>query len=402
MNLQHKKVLLCITGSIAAYKSILLLRLLVKSGAEVQVVLSASAANFVSPLVLETLSKKPVLQDIATGSSWANHVQLGRWADVMVVAPATCNTLAKMAHGQCDNLLLAIYLSATCKVLVAPAMDEDMWHHPATQANLETLRNFGVQLANVSYGELGSGLVGMGRMQEPEQLLLDIEELLLKKASLAGKKVLITAGATHEKLDPVRFLGNNSSGKMGIALAEWFYLHGAEVHLVLGPTHLLPKYAGIQLLNVGTAAEMFAAVEQDFSTSAITVCAAAVADFTPIKTYDQKIKKEEGKQEWELVLTKTTDILAYCGKQKSKHQLVVGFALETDNALANAHKKLLSKKADAIVLNSPSPTTGFNSDTNEVFLLTGDAEALHFPLGNKQDIACKLVEKFIELYDNKK
>lgn len=402
MNLQHKKVLLCITGSIAAYKSIVLLRLLIKNGAEVQVVLSPSAANFVSPLVLETLSKRPVLQDIATGSSWANHVQLGRWADVMVIAPATCNTLAKMAHGQCDNLLLAIYLSATCKVLVAPAMDEDMWHHPATQANLQTLKNFGTYLTDVSYGELGSGLIGMGRMQEPEQLLIEIEELLLKESTLAGKKVLITAGATHEKLDPVRFLGNSSSGKMGIALAECFYLQGADVHLVLGPTVLAPKFSGIHVTSVASAAEMFTVVEQDFHSADIVVCAAAVADFTPLQTSDQKIKKEEGKQEIELVLVKTKDILAYCGHHKTTKQLVVGFALETDNALVHANKKLVSKNADAIVLNSPSATTGFNSDTNEVFLITNEADALHLPLANKGDIARQLVEKFIVLYGNKK
>ena len=328
-SLQGKKILLGITGSIAAYKSILLVRLLVKAGAEVKIIVTPASEAFVSPLVLETLSKNPVLRDLSDGGSWANHVMLGRWADLFLIAPASCNTIAKMAAGICDNLLLAVYLSATCRVAIAPAMDEDMWKHGSTRENLLKLKSHGVEVLSVGEGELASGLVGEGRMLEPEVLFSFIGAG--RNEDLSGKKVVITAGPTHEAIDPVRFIGNHSTGKMGIALASAFRARGAEVILVMGPgTASVPE--NLPVVRVTSAQEMFEAVKQEQETADILVMSAAVADYRPKTMAQQKIKK--GDEPLELVLIKNPDILAWCGQNKKEGQLVVGFALETENEKA--------------------------------------------------------------------
>ena len=303
--LQNKKILLGVTGSIAAYKSAVLTRLLVKAGAEVKVVMTSSAKDFVTPLSLSTLSKNPVLTDLTENDSWANHVMLGRWADLMLIAPLSCNTLAKMATGLCDNLLMAVYLSATCPVVVAPAMDEDMWHHGTTKNNLETLKNFGNHIIPVENGELASGLVGEGRMAEPESIVNWISSFFLNQNELSGKKILITAGPTYEKIDPVRFIGNHSSGKMGVAIAEEMKSRGGDVTLVLGPSGIKVN-GGIKVINVTSAAEMLNACEEHFATSDITIMSAAVADYTPSQVAMEKIKKTEA--DLTEPLTKTKDI----------------------------------------------------------------------------------------------
>jgi phosphopantothenoylcysteine decarboxylase/phosphopantothenate--cysteine ligase len=279
--LQSRKILLGITGSIAAYKAILLVRLLVKAGAEVKVVMTPAAREFVSPVVLSTLSRNRVAIDLADGNEWENHVMLGRWADVFVIAPLSCNTMSKMAHGACDNLLLAVYLSSVCPVVVAPAMDEDMWHHPATKKNLEQLISYGNHLISVNNGELASGLVGEGRMAEPDEIVQYLESQFFRGTELKGKKALVTAGPTYEAIDPVRFVGNHSSGKMGFAIAEALYQRGADVILVSGPTHERVHSTGIQVLKVTSAADMLKACELHFTEADITVMAAAVADYSP-------------------------------------------------------------------------------------------------------------------------
>ncbi|WP_225974417.1 bifunctional phosphopantothenoylcysteine decarboxylase/phosphopantothenate--cysteine ligase CoaBC [Arachidicoccus ginsenosidivorans] len=337
MQLKGKKVLLGITGSIAAYKMIILTRLLVKAGAEVKIVMTENATNFVSPLVLSTLSKNAVFRDLATGDSWSNHVALGRWADLMVMAPLSCNSLAKMAAGLCDNLLMAVYLSATCPVLAAPAMDADMWHHPATRANIEKIKSYGHQVLNVNSGELASGLIGEGRMAEPEALLVAIESTL-REDILKGKRVLITAGPTHEPLDPVRFIANHSTGKMGAALADAFYNKGAEVCFIYGPGSKMPVFPGIEKIPVTTAADMYEATLKAFDRVDIAVLAAAVADYTPSVVEDKKIKKKEA--DFNLALVKTKDILKTLGESK-QGKLLIGFALETDQAIDNARKNSL-------------------------------------------------------------
>jgi len=384
MQLEGKKILLGITGSIAAYKIITLTRLLVKAGAEVKVVMTEEAAKFASPLVLSTLSKNPVFRDLASGDNWNNHVMLGRWADLMVIAPLSCNTLAKMAHGLCDNLLMAVYLSATCPVLVAPAMDHDMWLHPATKKNLDTLKGFGNNVLDVSAGELASGLIGEGRMAEPEALFTEIRSVL-RTDLLAGKKVLITSGPTHESLDPVRFIANHSTGKMGAALAEAFYLKGADVTLIYGPGSRLPAFKGITRQPVTTASEMYQAATECFEKVDIAVLAAAVADYTPASVADTKIKKKEAA--FNLALNKTQDILKTLGEMKGG-KLLIGFALETDNGLENARKKLQEKKADFIVLNSMGdPGAGFGYDTNKVSILSKDGQISESRLDTKQAVA---------------
>lgn len=361
-----KKILIGISGSIAAYKTILLTRLLVKEGAEVKVVMTEAATKFVSPLVLSTLSNNKVLIDLFKEDVWANHVMLGRWADLMIMAPLSCNTLAKMAQGFCDNLLLSVYLSATCKVICAPAMDEDMWLHPVTQQNITTLKKNGNLVLDVANGDLASGLIGEGRMMEPEEILLSIKGFF-REENFKGKKILITSGPTYEAIDPVRFIANHSTGKMGTALAEALYLLGAEVTLISGPTKVLPQFKEINILPVVSAEEMFNTCLEHFSTCDIAILAAAVADYTPIEKANQKIKKTE--EEFDLKLKKTKDILKELGKQKQK-QILVGFALETNNALTNAQIKLEEKQADFIVLNSMENTgAGFGYDTNNVIVL---------------------------------
>lgn len=387
--LQGKKILLAVTGSIAAYKIITLARLLIKAGAEVKVVMTKEATKFASPLVLGTLSKNPVYRDLTEGDSWNNHVALGRWADLMVVAPLSCNSLAKMASGLCDNLLMAVYLSATCPVLVAPAMDEDMWHHPATRANIERLKEYGHTVLQVGAGELASGLVGEGRMAEPEQLLSAIRTAVRAK-TLQGKKVLITSGPTHEPLDPVRFIANHSTGKMGAALADAFYEKGATVLFVHGPGSKLPMYPEITKVPVHTAAEMYKAAVAGFSDVDIAVLAAAVADYTPETVSDKKIKKKEAG--FTLPLIKTQDILKALGEKKGG-KLLIGFALETDNSLENARKKLEEKKADFIVLNSmQEPGAGFGYDTNKVSILSSKGQISESALASKAEIAHFIIE----------
>jgi len=384
LQLEGKKVLLGITGSIAAYKMITLTRLLIKAGAAVKIVMSPKAADFVSPLVLSTLSKNPVYRDLTNADNWNNHVELGRWADLMVMAPLSCNSLAKMAAGVCDNLLMAVYLSATCPVLAAPAMDEDMWHHPATRTNLERIKSYGNEVIPVNAGELASGLIGEGRMAEPEELFVAIQAAL-REDTLKGRKVLITSGPTHEPLDPVRFIANHSTGKMGAALAEAFYKKGAAVCFIYGPGSKLPAFPGIEKIPVTTAAQMYEASVKAFDTVDIAVLAAAVADYTPAFTADKKIKKKEA--DFNLPLIKTKDILKDLGARKGG-RLLIGFALETDQAMDNARKKLQEKQADFIVLNTmQDPGAGFGYETNKVTILSSSGQISQSNLATKPEIA---------------
>ncbi len=393
--LQGKRILLGITGSIAAYKSIFLVRLLVTKGAEVKIVITPSAKDFVSAITLATLSKNKVLIQLTDEDTWANHVMLGRWADVMLIAPLSCNSLAKMAHGICDNLLLACYLSATCPVVVAPAMDEDMWHHQTTKRNIELLENYGNSIISVVKGELASGLFGEGRMAEPEEIITYLEERYFRKQDLNGKKALVTAGPTYEAIDPVRFIGNHSSGKMGIALAEALYMHGAEVELVCGPVKTTITYKGIKVTHVITADEMYHACISYFPAADIAIMAAAVADYKPAITARQKIKKTE--DTFELELIKTRDILKALGSIKKDKQLLVGFALETNNEKNNALKKLNEKNADMIVLNSMNDTeAGFGKETNKVTIFDKAMTEYSFEAKSKKLVANDIVELVIK------
>ena len=393
--LQGKKILIGITASIAAYKSILLIRLLIKAGAEVKVIMTPAAKDFVSPVVLSTLSKNKVIIDLSDGNEWSNHVMLGRWADIFLVAPLSCNTLAKMAHGLCDNILLAVYLSATCPVVVAPAMDEDMWHHPSTKKNLSLLREYGNHIISVEKGELASGLFGDGRMAEPEDMFSYVIEHFFRTKQFAGKKAMVTAGPTYEAIDPVRFIGNHSSGKMGFALAEELYLQGADVLLITGPSQQKISYKGIELVRVISAAEMFIACESAFAKADIIVMSAAVADYTPLNAATEKIKKQS--DSFDLSLKKTTDILKHLGQQKKAGQFLVGFALETNNEKENALAKLRSKNLDAIILNSLNDTgAGFGVDTNQVTVIDKSGQEKSFTLKSKKEIAKDIVSFIAE------
>lgn len=392
--LKGKKILLGITASIAAYKAILLVRMLVKKGAEVKVIMTPAAKDFVSPLVLSTLTYNNVLSEIFTEDGWSNHVMLGRWADLMLIAPLSCNTLSKMAHGQCDNLLLAVYLSATCPVAVAPAMDEDMWHHPSTKKNIAILKEYGNTIIDVEKGELASGLYGEGRMAEPENIITFLAENFFRQGVLKGKKVLVTAGPTYESIDPVRFVGNHSSGKMGFAIAESLYEQGADVTIVSGPVRQTKKYKGINLIQVNTAEEMYNACLQLHDKMDIEVMAAAVADYKPLEISPEKIKKDE--KDLQLHLTKTKDILASLGAAK-KSQFLVGFALETNNEKENALNKLKTKNADMIVLNSlRDANAGFGYDTNKASVFFADGSFVDLELAAKKEIANKIVELIIQ------
>lgn len=385
-----KKVILGISGSIAAYKSAFLTRLLVKKGAEVQVLMTGSAADFITPLTLSTLSKRPVLSDVSSESGWNNHVELGLWADALIIAPATANTLAKLANGLCDNILSAVYLSARCPVFVAPAMDVDMWHHPATRANIERLRSFGVQVIPVGHGELASGLVGDGRMAEPEDIVAWLDAYFNGQRPLAGKKALVTAGPTFEPLDPVRFIGNHSTGKMGIAIAETLADQGAEVTLVLGPTTVQPSHPGLRVVPVMSAQDMYEACAPIFPGSDITVLAAAVADYRPAVFSEVKIKKKD--EDMRIDLAKTVDIAATLGRQKRPGQMLVGFALETNNEEDNALAKLEKKNLDFIVLNSLRDAgAGFGHDTNKITILRRDGSKTAFELKSKSEVARDIV-----------
>jgi len=393
--LKGKKILLGITGSIAAYKSILLVRLLVKAGAEVKVIMTPSAKSFVSPLVLSTLSGNKVLIDLFDENTWVNHVILGRWADIMLIAPLSCNTLSKMASGQCDNLLLAVYLSATCPVAVSPAMDEDMWHHPSTKKNIELLQSYGNRVINVETGELASGLFGEGRMAEPETIVQYLVENFFRGKELSGKKVLITAGPTYEAIDPVRFIGNHSSGKMGFALSEAFYMKGADVQLVTGPTHEQTIYSGIKVTHVVSAEDMYNACICFYDETDIAVMSAAVADYKPEMAAKEKIKKTN--EAITLQLSKTKDILKALGERKKPNQLLVGFALETNNERDYALNKLKSKNADMIVLNSlQDANAGFGYDTNKVTVFDKEGNEHALNLSSKKIIAQEIVNLIIQ------
>ncbi len=395
--MRGKKILLGVTGSIAAYKAIYLTRLFVKAGAEVKVILTPASKDFVSPLTLSTLSKNAVLTDLFDENSWSNHVLLGRWADFMVIAPLSCNTLSKMAHGQCDNLLLATWLSATCPVLVAPAMDEDMWHHPATRRNLDLIKSFGNTIIPVESGELASGLFGEGRMAEPEQIFRFLNERFSSDRPLQGKKALVTAGPTYEAIDPVRFIGNHSSGKMGVALAQELVRKGAEVTLVLGPSSLGFDEQGMRVIRVTSAIEMYDACEKEFQTTDLAVMAAAVADFTPVQKAEQKIKKMDA--DMNIALTRTKDILKTLGEKKKENQVLVGFALETSNEMAYALEKLDKKNADMIVLNSLNdPGAGFGHDTNKVTIFQKGGQQHNFGVKTKVDVAKDIVDTIIKAY----
>ncbi len=394
--LSGKKIVLGVSGSIAAYKSAVLTRLLVKAGADVRVIMTPSAHDFITPLTLSTLSKNPVLTHFVKDESgqWNNHVELGMWADALVIAPASANTIARMANGICDNLLLAVYLSARSPVFVAPAMDLDMLKHSSTQSNILKLISCGNNLIESGFGELASGLVGNGRMAEPEEIIVHLEKHFSEK-KLKGKKALVTAGPTHEAIDPVRFIGNNSSGKMGFAVAEALAREGAAVKLVSGPTSLLTTHPNIEVKKVTSAEEMYQACRDFFSLSDITVLSAAVADYRPTAIADQKIKKTESNLSIEL--TKTTDIAFELGKLKQKGQFIVGFALETENELANAEKKIVSKNFDMIVLNSLNDKgAGFGGDTNKVSIIDRENKVKEFTLKSKQEVANDIVNAIIE------
>lgn len=389
--LKGRKIILAVTGSIAAYKAAFLIRLLKKQGAEVKVIMTPSAHEFITPLTLSTLSKEPVLSDFIENKktgSWTNHVELGLWADVMLIAPATANTIAKLANGICDDLLQAVYLSLRCKAIVAPAMDLDMWNHPATQNNVKLLQQFGHSIIAPGKGELASGLNGEGRMAEPEEIVSYLESFFDKRKFLQGKKILITAGPTYEAIDPVRFIGNHSSGKMGIALAESALEAGAEVTLICGPSGI-SSHEKIKRINITTAAEMLSACKKWMLKSDILVMAAAVADYRPAKIAKQKIKKENAALD--IQLEPTVDILKWMGATKTSKQVLVGFALETNNELENAKKKLKSKNLDFIILNSLNDNgAGFGVDTNKITLIDKRNKITTFGLQSKKELAVQL------------
>lgn len=388
--LTGKKILIGITGSIAAYKIPLLVRLLKKEGTEVQVVMTDAAKDFVTPLTLSTLSGLPVLSkgfDPETGK-WNSHVELGLWADLFVIAPASANSIAKMAAGIADNYLLTVCLSAKCPIMFAPAMDLDMYKHQATQENIRTLISRGCRFIAPSSGELASGLCGEGRMEEPQEIFNRIKEFFQKKQRFAGKKVLVTAGPTYEAIDPVRFIGNHSSGLMGIEVARAFADQGAEVTLVLGPSSIRPERANIQVVPVTSAKEMFDATTAAFKKADIAVLSAAVADFRPEVTANQKIKKDPNSNEMILKLVKTDDILKTLGENKTDKQMLVGFALETENGIENAKKKLHTKNIDMIVLNIMNEAgVGFKTKTNKVSIITKDDKVIDFELKPKNEVA---------------
>jgi phosphopantothenoylcysteine decarboxylase / phosphopantothenate---cysteine ligase len=393
---QHKKILVGITGSIAAYKAVLLVRELIKAGAEVRVIMTRAATEFVSPLTLSTLSKNPVVTDLFNEGSWNNHVMLGRWADLFIVAPLTCNTLGKMAHGLCDNLLMAAYLSATCPVAAAPAMDEDMWHHATTKSNLAILEKNGVTIIPVEKGELASGLYGEGRMAEPQDILSFLSTVFFSPGELKGKTVLVSAGPTFEPLDPVRYIGNHSSGKMGIAIAEELARRGAGVQLVLGPTPLRPNHPGITVTPVETAEEMYQQCLSLFEHADAAIMSAAVADYRPVIAAREKIKKNGEAMMLELV--KTKDILRSLGEKKKAGQILVGFALENTNERNYALGKLAQKNADMIVLNSLNDAgAGFGHDTNKVTIFEKGGNELVYGQKSKQQVATDIVDRVVKM-----
>ncbi len=399
-NLKGKHIILGITGGIAAYKSVMLLRLLIKAGAEVQVVITPNGKEFITPVTLSALSGKPVVSEFfsANTGEWHSHVDLGLWADAMVIAPATASSIAKMANGVADNMLITTYLSAKAPVFIAPAMDLDMMAHPSTTRNIELLRSYGNHIIEAASGELASHLTGKGRMEEPERIVRVLDDFFGKDKDLDGKKVMITAGPTIERIDPVRYIGNFSTGKMGYALAEEAAARGAEVTLVSGPVNIAAQHPSINVVRVESALEMLAACEEAFKDADIAIMAAAVADYRPAEMRDHKIKREHNGIE-NLELVKNPDIAATLGAQKRAGQLLVGFALETDNALANGGEKLERKHLDMIVVNSLADKgAGFGTDTNKVTLLFGDGRATEsYPLKDKKAVASDILNAIATL-----
>lgn len=399
--LSGKKILLGISGGIAAYKTANLVRLLIKAGAQVQVVMSPASLHFVTPLTLATLSKNPVYSTFYNeeegNGEWNNHVELGLWADFMLIAPATANTLSKMANGNCDNLLIATYLSAKCPVYFAPAMDLDMYKHPSTLDSFHKLKTFGNIMIPAESGELASGLVGEGRMAEPENIVAFLEKDIASKLPLKGKKILITAGPTYEAIDPVRFIGNHSSGKMGFDIANEAANNGAEVILVSGPTHLNVKNNSVKVVRVTSAQEMYDACHEYYNEVDVAIAAAAVADYRPKNVANQKIKKNEST--FSIELEKTKDILASLGEQKKK-QFLIGFALETENEIEHAKQKIQKKNLDLIVLNSLNDKgAGFGQPTNKVTFISKDFEIEPKELKSKEEVAQDIINKVIQFYN---
>ena len=398
MSLKGKRIVLGITGSIAAYKACVLIRELIKAGAEVQAVMTPSAKEFITPLTISTLTHKPVISEFfdRRDGSWHSHVDIGLWADAMIIAPATASSIAKMANGVADNMLITTYLSMRAPVFVAPAMDVDMFSHTATQKNIKTLRSYGNIIIEPETGELASGLEGKGRMEEPAVIVKSLEAYFKSQNQLKGKRVLITAGPTYEKIDPVRFIGNYSSGKMGYALAEECAERGAEVELVSGPVSINLNRANIHITKVESAAQMYAAAVNAFPKTDIAILCAAVADFTPRETKDVKIKREKGDMAIQLVPTK--DIAAELGRMKKESQFMVGFALETNDETNNAINKLKAKKLDFIVLNSLNDKgAGFSVDTNKITIIS-DTSKYEYSLKPKREVAKDIIDKICELY----
>jgi len=397
--LQGKKIIIGVTGSIAAYKSAQLTRLLVKEGAEVKVIMTALAKEFITPLTLATLAKSPVLVDFfdPTNGNWNSHVDLGLWADAYLIAPATANTIGKMAAGIADNLLLTTYLSAKCPVVIAPAMDLDMFAHPAMQRNLETLKSIGNLIVDPSFGELASGLEGKGRMEEPENIVRYLDDYFTEKP-LNGKKILITAGPTYEKIDPVRFVGNYSTGKMGFALAEVCAKQGADVCLIAGPVQLKTIHPNIEKVDVESAKQMYDEVMNRFYGMDGAILCAAVADFTPVEEAQLKLKRET--ENLILELKPTQDIASSVGEMKTGSQFLVGFALETNNEVANAIGKMEKKNFDFIVLNSlQDEQAGFGYDTNKISILHRSGSRTEFALKSKHDVARDIIDEIIQLIE---
>ena len=398
MNMKGKKIVLGITGSIAAYKAAILIRALVKKGAEVQVVITPAGKEFITPITLSALTSKPVISEFFAqrDGTWNSHVDLGLWADAMVIAPATASTIGKMAHGIADNMLITTYLSMKAPVFVAPAMDLDMFAHPSTQKNLEILRSYGNHIIEPASGELASHLVGKGRMEEPEKIVEALEAFFQQQQDLKGKKVVITAGPTYEKIDPVRFIGNYSSGKMGFALAEECASRGSEVVLISGPVTLEAYHPNIKRVDVESAHEMYESAMEAFQDADAGILCAAVADFTPDNVADQKIKRE--KDELVIKLKPTHDIAASLGAVKKDSQVLVGFALETNDEAKNAKGKLERKNLDFIVLNSLNDKgAGFRVDTNKITIIDKEGE-IPYPLKNKAEVAADIIDRLVETF----
>lgn len=408
--MQGKKIVLGITGSIAAYKACILARLLIKAGAEVQIVITPAGKEFITPITLSALTSRPVVSEFFSGrdGTWNSHVDLGQWADAMLIAPATAASIAKMAHGVADNMLITTYLSMKAPVIIAPAMDLDMYAHPSTQENLDTLRRYGNIIIEPASGELASHLVGKGRMEEPENIVRELENFFrsqengmphaatAKKEDLKGRRILITAGPTHEKIDPVRFIGNHSSGKMGLALAEECARRGASVELICGPIAGKTQHPSIHRTDVVSAAEMHAAATALFPKCDAGILCAAVADFTVAECADEKIKR--GKDGMTLTLVPTKDIAATLGSTKQAHQRLVGFALETTDEAANARRKLESKRLDFIVLNSlRDEGAGFCHDTNKISIITAD-DCTDYPLKPKCEVAADIIDRLCAIF----